>query len=60
MKAALLDKSRRLLCLLFKRSMTMSKYDEIDFEKIALHMQKQVETDPNNVQLRNELAIRMR
>ncbi|MBY0064413.1 tetratricopeptide repeat protein [Priestia aryabhattai] len=35
----------------------MSKYDEIDFEKVALHMQKQVETDPNNVQLRNELAI---
>lgn len=35
----------------------MNKYDEIDFEKIALHMQKQVEADPNNVQLRNELAI---
>ncbi|USL41048.1 tetratricopeptide repeat protein [Priestia megaterium] len=35
----------------------MSKYDEIDFEKIALQMQKQVKKDPNNVQLRNELAI---
>ena len=34
--------------------MTMNKYDEIDFEKIALHMQKQVEADPNNVQLRVE------
>ncbi|GAB1808348.1 hypothetical protein [Priestia megaterium] len=35
----------------------MSKYDEIGFEKIALQMQKQVKKDPNNVQLRNELAI---
>ncbi|MBE2974246.1 tetratricopeptide repeat protein [Priestia megaterium] len=35
----------------------MSKYDEKDFEKIALQMQKQVKEDPNNVQLRNELAI---
>ncbi|MGI1797667.1 hypothetical protein ACRPLQ_04345 [Priestia sp. TRN 1309] len=32
----------------------MNKYDEIDFEKIALRMQKQVETDSNNVQLRVE------
>ncbi|MEM5001192.1 hypothetical protein [Priestia megaterium] len=35
----------------------MSKYDEIDFEEIALEMQKQVEQDPHNVKLRNELAI---
>ncbi|MGI8372643.1 hypothetical protein ACR0S5_26450 [Priestia megaterium] len=35
----------------------MSKYDEIDFEEIALEMQQQVEKDPNNVKLRNELAI---
>ncbi|MBM6601954.1 tetratricopeptide repeat protein [Priestia megaterium] len=35
----------------------MSKYDEIDFEKIALQMQEQVEKDPHNVKLRNELAI---
>ncbi|MEN3772689.1 tetratricopeptide repeat protein [Priestia megaterium] len=35
----------------------MSKYDEIDFEEIALEMQQQVEKDPNNPKLRNELAI---
>ncbi|MGF9772411.1 tetratricopeptide repeat protein [Priestia aryabhattai] len=35
----------------------MGKYDEIDFEKIALQMKQQVEKDPNNVKLRNELAI---
>jgi tetratricopeptide (TPR) repeat protein len=37
--------------------MNMRKYDGIDFEKIALQMQEQVEKDPNNVELRNELAI---
>jgi len=31
------------LSLLFRRSMNMSKYDEIDFEEIVLEMQKQVE-----------------
>ncbi|MEB4887672.1 tetratricopeptide repeat protein [Priestia megaterium] len=35
----------------------MSKYDEIDFEEIALEMQKQVEQGLHNVKLRNELAI---
>ncbi|AKP78695.1 hypothetical protein AS52_03734 [Priestia megaterium Q3] len=38
----------------------MSKYDEIDFEKVALHMQKQVETDPNNVQLRKDGVMEIR
>lgn len=35
----------------------MSKYDEIDFEKVSLQLQEQVEQDPHNVKLRNELAI---
>ncbi|MET3689379.1 tetratricopeptide (TPR) repeat protein [Priestia megaterium] len=35
----------------------MSKYDEIDFEKIALEMHQQVEQNPHNVKLRNELVI---
>ncbi len=45
------------LSLMFRRSMNMSKYDEIDFEKVSLQLQEQVEKDPNNVKLRNELAI---
>ena len=40
--------------------MTMNKYDEIDFEKIALRMQKQVETDSNNVQLRKDGVMEIR
>lgn len=40
--------------------MTMNKYDEIDFEKIALHIQKQVETDSNNVQLRKDGVMEIR